>query len=58
MFWSISCVCVLVLPIHTKNYTKAYIKKYLVCTTVSLSHFRELDNIDGSMKLLHLKHFV
>ena len=24
---------------------------------MSLSHFRELDNIDGSMKLLYLKHF-
>ena len=59
MFWSVSCVCVgtyfNIAPTHTKNYTKADIKQYLVCMSPSL--FRELDNIDGSMKRLHLKHF-
>ena len=61
-FWTRHGICIVcfgvlvvfvfwyVVPTHTKNCAKSD----RVWTTVSL---RELDNIDGSMKLLHLKHF-
>ena len=56
--FSLLCLCfgTLIIPTYTKNYAKADTKR-IWFAQLSLSLFRELDNIDGSMKLLHLKHF-